>query len=380
MTGQTEPVDLKALIVEDNPDDVTLILLGLARAGFRVEHLSVDNIPELTTALTTSHWDIVLSDHSLPRCTSADVVHAVYDVLAIDIPVIVVSGAIGEELAVELIKAGAKDYVLKDKLARLPIAIRREISAASARREKAALAAERVLDRENFVSIVAHDLRAPVQRVEAMVQVLRLDYQESLGEDGNDIINRIERSTSRLRQMLNSLMVYARNSRGAVVGKAASLKATIDEVLENFIVDPAAVSFRVAEVEADWVVGDTVLIGHVLHNLISNSLKFRRAGCKTDIEIRTWADADGKVHVSVADNGIGIEPRFATKVFEIFYRLHDDDEYDGTGIGLAICKKIVSDHGGDIWIDAGYSGGTRVEFTLRGIEQDARAAPQERSA
>src|SRR5262249_2300250 len=152
---------------------------------------------------------------------------------------------------------------------RLPVAIEREISAAATRREKVTLEQQRVLDRENFVSIVAHDLRAPVKRVEAMVQVLREDYEEELDEGGSDIIKRIERSTNRLCQMLNSLLAYARYSRGAITGKVASLAHMINEVREN-LVEPSAAKFDIKLDQVNDVAGDPILIGHVLQNLISN--------------------------------------------------------------------------------------------------------------
>ena len=118
---------------------------------------------------------------------------------------------------------------------------------------------------------------------------------------------------------------------------------------------------------------ESILIGHVIQNLVSNAIKFQRKEAGLKIAIDACFIDNGMVQVSVADNGIGIEPRFADEVFEIFRRLHDDDEYDGTGIGLAICKRIVTDHGGTIWIDKEYSGGTRIVFTLASADAQRQA-------
>jgi light-regulated signal transduction histidine kinase (bacteriophytochrome) len=109
--------------------------------------------------------------------------------------------------------------------------------------------------------------------------------------------------------------------------------------------------------------GDPLLLAHVFENLISNSIKFRRS---EDLVIEVEAKLTGDiVIISVTDNGIGIEPQFADQVFDMFARLHDEDEYEGNGIGLTVCRKIISDHGGRIWIDKGYSGaGTRINMTL----------------
>jgi signal transduction histidine kinase len=144
----------------------------------------------------------------------------------------------------------------------------------------------------------------------------------------------------------------------------ASLANTIEEVLEGVGLDRTNSDIRVALGDANWIKGDSVLIGHVIQNLVSNAYKFRNKDKPFKISFDARHIGDGKVQISVTDNGIGIEPRFVDKVFDIFYRLHDEDEYDGTGIGLAICKKIVNDHGGTIWIDSKHSGGTRAVFTL----------------
>lgn len=360
--------NLKVLLVEDDDDDLELLLRLLRRAGYDPHYKCVDTAEKLIEALTGETWDIVLTDCHLPHFSGARAIGLIRDTLHLDLPIIVVSGAIGEETAVKLIKAGARDYVLKDKLARLPVAIEREIRAAEIRRAKQQADAEMVLERANFISIVAHDFRGPIQRIETMVQLLRSDYEDKFDADGKDIVFRIERSASRLRMMLASLLAYSRYGRDATNGKVASLKSTIDEVLENIGLDTKTADLAIELGPVDWIKGDSVLIGHVIQNLVGNAFKFRKKDERCKIAFNAEPIGDGKIQVSVTDNGIGIEPRFADKVFDIFCRLHDEEEYEGTGIGLAICKKIIHDHGGAIWVDKNYSGGARIAFTLKGIE------------
>ncbi|MBI1205230.1 MAG: response regulator [Rhodopseudomonas sp.] len=360
---------LKVLVIEDNEDDLALLLRALRQGGYEPNCKRVDNAEALGAALAAETWDIVLTDCHLPAFSGIKAINTVRDIAGANIPIIVVSGTIGEEAAVELIRAGAQDYVHKSKLGRLPLAIEREINAAATRKGKLASEKKLILERENFISIVAHDLRAPVQRIETMVKVLRSDYESQFDDDGRDIVFRIERSASRLRLMLGSLTAYSRYGRTATRGKIASLANTIDEVLEEIGIDMTNTDLRISLGDINWVKGDAILLGHIVQNLVSNAYKFRRKDKHFSIHIEAVPIDHGRVQVSVTDNGIGIEPRYADKVFEIFYRLHDDDEYEGTGIGLAICKKIVGDHGGDIWVDKTYTGGARIVFTLERADE-----------
>lgn len=369
---------LKVLAIEDSEDDLALLLRALTQGGYEPKCRRVDNAETLVAALASESWDIVLTDCHLPAFSGIEAIHMVRNAAGADIPIIVVSGTIGEEAAVELIRAGAQDYVHKDKLTRLPLAIEREINAATTRNGKLVSEKKLVLERENFISIVAHDLRAPVQRIETMVRVLRSDYEGQFDEDGRDIVFRIERSASRLRLMLGSLTAYSRYGRTATQGKIASLTNVIDEVLDDIGIDRTNTDLRISLGAINWVKGDTILIGHIFQNLVSNAYKFRRKDKPFGIHIEAVPIDNGRVRISVTDNGIGIEPRFADKVFEIFHRLHDDDEYEGTGIGLAICKKIVGDHGGDIWVDKTYTGGAQIVFTLERADDTSKllAAPE----
>lgn len=354
---------LNVLMVEDNPDDVELMLDLLRHGGYDPRYKYVDDAQSLNNALREQTWEIILIDFKLPQFNGAEALQIVRDTFGLDVPVIFVSGAIGEETAVELMRAGAQDYVLKDKLVRLVPAIERELRAAQMRRKQRESEDQLSLEREKFVSIIAHDLRAPVQRIEAMAQLLRSEHPD-LDEDGQEIITRIERSAGRIRLMLASLLDYSRFSRGAIDGKTTGLSSVVDHVLENIAVDNESLDLRVNLNDVGYVQGDSILLGHVVQNLVGNAIKFRRPDTKLAVSIEAQNRDDSSVEVSVIDNGIGIEPQFADRVFDMFYRLHDDDEYQGTGIGLAICRKIISDHGGEIWVDKAHAGGTKVVFTL----------------
>ena len=222
-----------------------------------------------------------------------------------------------------------------------------------------------------FTSIVAHDLRAPLQRVEAFTQLLNDEYALALGEDGQDIIARIGSGVARIRLMLASLLDYSKRSGGIAEGKTASLAKVIEQALEDTNAGPVFVDVSVKVEGVGDVIGDPLLIGHVLQNLIGNSIKFRHPDRKPAIAIEAVQTTAGEVQVSVTDNGIGVEREYADRVFEMFYRLHDEDEYEGVGIGLAVCQKIINDHGGKIWFDKTFTGGARVFFTLQAARRAA---------
>lgn len=228
---------------------------------------------------------------------------------------------------------------------------------------------------QRFTSIVAHDLRAPLRRVETFVQFLEEDYARTLDAEGQDIMARLNAGVVRIRLMLTSLLDYSKCSRTATRGKTAKLSQVLDAALIDLDLDPEVVSLSIDLGAVDIVAGDAQLLSHVLHNLVGNAVKFGRAGVRSVIAIQARSLTPNQVEISVTDNVIGIEPRFAERVFDMLYRLHNDDEYEGTGIGLSVCRKIIRDHGGVIWIDPATTGGTRVVFTLlTPLEEEAGVA------
>ena len=230
-----------------------------------------------------------------------------------------------------------------------------------------------------FNRIVAHDLSAPLKRIETFIDILREDHEAVLGAEGKDILVRIDRGSTRMREILNSLHAYAKYSDVSVAGKTACLELVAEDALENLADELTDATVNVDVDDICWVCGDQDLLVHVLQNLISNSVKFCSAG-RPEIRVSTTAISNDEVELSVTDNGIGISPEHADQVFDMFVRLHGEDEFEGTGTGLTVCKKIITDHGGTIRIDPDWTEGTRVVVRLKratgasGSEDETHAA------
>lgn len=228
-------------------------------------------------------------------------------------------------------------------------------------------------DLRKFTSIVAHDLRGPLGRIEAFVAVLEADFGSDLNGEGADILGRISRGASRMKLMLDSLLQYSRDNQAAIRGKTAKLADVVSDALSVFDMQALGVEVRLSLNDAPDAKGDPVLLSHVLQNLIGNAVKFRSERPPI-VTIDAHVEGD-EIRLFVADNGIGVEAKFAAKIFEMFYRLHNEEQYEGTGVGLTICRKIINDHGGRIWLDTDHPVGTKFQFTLLVADETDPEAP-----
>ncbi|MFW3463846.1 sensor histidine kinase [Streptomyces microflavus] len=217
---------------------------------------------------------------------------------------------------------------------------------------------------EQFAYVASHDLQEPLRKVASFCQLLEKRYGQELDDRGKQYIAFAVDGAKRMQVLINDLLTFSRVGRVHDSWKPVDLGKALDRALGNLTL---AVEESGAVVERPEtlpeLVGDSTALTMVWQNLIGNAVKFRRE----DVECRITVDCvreDEDWHLTVSDNGIGIAPEFADKVFVIFQRLHARDEYEGTGIGLALCRKIIEFHGGRIWLDAGAGEGTRIHFTL----------------
>ncbi|WP_051021346.1 sensor histidine kinase [Nocardia araoensis] len=226
---------------------------------------------------------------------------------------------------------------------------------------------------EQFAYVASHDLQEPLRKVASFCQLLEKRYGDKLDERGKQYIDFAVDGAKRMQVLINDLLTFSRVGRITDRTEPTGLGQSLDKALTNLsaAIDDTATSIRRPD-ELPEIVGDPTLLTMLWQNLIANAIKFREPDRAPEIEITCEPDEHGNGWLlSVSDNGIGIAPEFAEKVFVIFQRLHSREEYTGTGIGLAVCKKIVEYHGGRIWIDTDYTRGARFCFTLRTADSDS---------
>jgi signal transduction histidine kinase len=215
---------------------------------------------------------------------------------------------------------------------------------------------------EQFAYVASHDLQEPLRMITSYIQLLERRYKNNLDNNANDFISYIVDGANRMKQIINDLLALSRlNSRG----KEFKL-VNIEKVIKNIVDDlESLINENGAKIICDYlpeIIVDETQMVQLFQNLIINAIKFRRndppiikiTARKKEIE---W-------EFSVQDNGIGIKQEYYKKIFMIFQRLHSKEEYKGSGIGLAVCKKVVERHGGRLWVDSKFGEGSTFIFTI----------------
>jgi signal transduction histidine kinase len=222
-------------------------------------------------------------------------------------------------------------------------------------------------DLEQFAYVASHDLQEPLRKVASFCQLLQRRYAGALDERAQQYIGFAVDGASRMQSLINDLLAFSRIGRVHKAVQPVDLNQTVAQAEESLALAIGESGARIVRPALPTVPGDATLLTMLWQNLIGNAIKFRRPGQAPLIHITAGAD-DGVWTFAVEDNGIGIDPDFAGKIFVIFQRLHPRDSYPGTGIGLAMCKKIVEHHGGEITLDSSYRQGARLVFTLAGAD------------
>lgn len=360
-------LDAKLLVVDDEPANVELLQEMLAGEGY-ANVRSLTDPREVEPVYREWRPDLVALDLNMPHLDGFQVMERLREINGPDgyLPVIVLTAYQDREIRYRALASGAKDFLTKPfDLMEVLLRIRNLIEVRllyDGTRALNAKLAESNADLERFAYVASHDLQEPLRSVTRYVQMLEKRYANELDDKATGYIGRAVEGTKRMQALILSLLDYAR------VGSRGEMFTSVDvaSVLEGVASDLSA---RIADAGATvtWdglprVVADEDQLGQLLQNLIGNALKFRG---ETAPEVRVSAEAvDGAWSFAVSDNGIGIEPEYAEQIFEIFQRLHGRGSYDGTGIGLAVCRKIVQRHGGRIWVDSRPGEGATFHFTI----------------
>ncbi|MGE5538639.1 MAG: sensor histidine kinase [Gemmatimonas sp.] len=215
---------------------------------------------------------------------------------------------------------------------------------------------------QQFAYVASHDLQEPLRMVGSYCQLLQRRYKGKLGEDADEFIGFAVEGAKRMQRLINDLLAYSRVGTKGKEFAPTKMEDVLAGALANLTIAAEEARAQITHDPLPMVHGDNVQLTQLMQNLIGNALKFRD---QAEVRIHIGARRDGAVwRITVEDNGIGIEPQYADRIFMIFQRLHTRQEYPGTGIGLSICKKIVERHGGRIWVDPAPTKGSIFTFTL----------------
>lgn len=357
------PRRLRVLLVEDSADDGELMLRALHKAGFETDSEVVQTAAEFTDRIRRNQYDIVLADYRLPGWDGMETV-TILRREGLDIPVVLVSGALGDQKAVECIKQGAADYVLKDRLARLPQCALRAIEEKNLRDENQRAHEELARsnrDLEQFAYVASHDLQEPLRMVATYTQLLAERYKGRLDEDADKYIRYAVDGALRMQTLVKDLLAFSRVGRIQQTPRDADCNLVVRTVMTNLQSSIQESGARVSYRDLPVLRADKTELVQLFQNLIGNAIKFRSSRLP-EVSITAVKNKEEWV-ISVEDNGIGIAPEHAECVFDIFKRLHTREEYPGNGIGLAICKRIVEQNHGRIRVDSQPGRGSAFRFT-----------------
>lgn len=231
-------------------------------------------------------------------------------------------------------------------------------------------------DLEQFAYVASHDLQEPLRAVAGPLQLLQRRYQGQLDARADEFIGHAVDGATRMQTLIDDLLAYSRVGRSGAAHQLTECGRALDQALKSLSVGLLEAGATINRGELPTVIANPTQVALLFQNLVGNALKFRRRDVPAQIDVK--AERDGKDWViSVRDNGIGIDPQYFARIFLIFQRLHTRAEYPGTGIGLALCKRIVEQHGGRIWIESVPGSGTAFFFTLNAGTGDALPARPE---
>jgi len=215
---------------------------------------------------------------------------------------------------------------------------------------------------EQFAYVASHDLQEPLRMISSFTQLLEMRYRDRLDDDADDYIDFIVEGANRMKKLIDDLLMFSRLNTEAKPFESINMGELTNAVISYLKPTIEETNAKITQEPLPIIRGDPSQIRQLLQNLISNAIKFR-GDEPPEIHISA-EELEKEWLISVIDNGVGIDLEHQDKIFKIFNRLHTREEYPGTGIGLAICKRIVNRHGGKIWVESEPPKGSTFYFTI----------------
>lgn len=371
MSGSFEQ-HFNLLLLEDSPEDREMYKRHLgAIPGIQFSITEAGSFANAKKFVSESDFDCYVIDYNLPDCNGLDFVRYIMDAKnesAHSSAFVIVTGQGNEDVASEAFKLGVHEYLTKKNISNG--ALTRPILGAI---ERAQLTAQiqlvkHELERSNkalteFTHTAAHDLKSPLRRIVSYCEILQEDAGHKLNDEENAILERIMVNAKRMRELVDSLLTYSLINAENEVKEKTDLKALLDEIVDEF--DPHIIEHeaRIEVKNLSEAVVHEVRIRQLFQNLISNAIKYKSE--KPPHIIIDCKDEGEYLVISVADNGEGISKEHQADIFKDFKRLHANEDIEGSGLGLSICKKIAQLHGGKIWLESEPGVGTTFFIKIR---------------
>jgi signal transduction histidine kinase len=361
---------IRILLVEDSEDDALLLERHLKKSGFDAIVTRVDSLADLKKALRSGCHDIILSDYNLPGFNGFAVIEEMRST-NLDLPAIIISGAVGEEVAAQLMRMGASDFIRKENLSRLAVAIDRELIEFGNRRarQRAEKALNETLEalqraneelkhaidaRDDFLASASHELRTPITSLRLQFDLARRSINKlpSVPPEVSRFFRVADGQIGRLVVLIDTLLDFALIQAGRLrlnlelVDLGEVVKSAIEREAEQL--KNAGNTLELDLSEELIGIWDRSRLEQVLAHLLSNASKYA-PGVKIRIEAR---HENGKVRLIVHDYGDGIPKEEQDKIFERFQRLHPVSHISGLGLGLFISRALVQAQGGKIWVES----------------------------
>lgn len=380
------------LIVDDHVENLQILFSMLTDYGYEVRR--VLNGIQALNVVKSEPPDLILLDILMPEMDGYEVCRYLKaEASTASIPVIFLTALDDEVDKLKAFEVGGIDYItkpfhMKEVMARIEnqLTIQRQRRAIAEQNEQ--LKAQNIRleqlnteliklnskleqsnqDLEQFAYIASHDLRSPLQTIIGFAQILNQKYQQYLDEKGKHYLDRIITGGYRMNKLIGALLEYSRIGCKHLEFKPVDGNKMLAQVLESLQAEIESSHAVIVRDNLPNFIGDEVQIEQLFQNLISNGIKYRNPQVKPQIKITVEPRINFEYLIGIHDNGIGICAEDFQRIFQVFQRLHNSEQYPGTGIGLAVCQKIIDNHGGRIWVESEENQGTSFYFTLRGQE------------
>lgn len=347
------------LVIDDAPEQIHIIVSILKKENYKVRAL-VDG-KQAIQVLEQMNIDLILLDIMMPEISGIELCKTIKrDPRYCSIPIVFLTAISESDTIVDAFSAGAQDYVSKpvnpkELLARVNLQLQLKNKT-----EKLEIAYKEI---ENFNHMVCHDLKSPLWAIKSLIGFLNDEFQNSSDSESKHFLLRLNEKATDAIMLIEKLSELSKATSEPLLNEKIKIDDLVRDVVDTLVNENKKRSIEVEIPQLPDVIGDKLLLRQVFYNVLSNAFKYTRKRKCARIKVN-YQQNGSEYLFCIIDNGSGFNMEYSSRLFQMFQRMHTKKEFEGTGTGLAISKKIIERHGGKIWIYSEEEKGTSVYFTL----------------